>query len=251
MLRKPNPEATTAKAPSLGHRSGPSNSAQLLEVGKVGATNVTHTSNPTTLNDIFFRIGGSTLGLATTSLQVDSGSVILDNIWAWRADRGNSGTVGWTSNKAAHGLVVNGANVTALGLTVEHYQQAQVVWNGTGGETIFYQSELPYDVPNQASWMSGSANGYPSYLVASTVCSHHAYGMGIYSNFNLGVNIVEDSAMTVPNTSGITVNDVGSVFLNGSGQISNVINHVGGPADSANAGKLVPVTSYSGTGTCQ
>ena len=35
----------------------------------------------------------------------------VDHIWAWRADHGNPGTVGWTVNTAAHGLVVNGGNV--------------------------------------------------------------------------------------------------------------------------------------------
>jgi len=38
--------------------------------------------------------------------------------------------------------------VTALGLFVEHYEKEQVLWNGNGGETIFYQSELPYDPPD-------------------------------------------------------------------------------------------------------
>jgi hypothetical protein len=71
-------------------------------------------SMPASLNDMFFRIAGATPGTATTTLEVDSNDVILDNIWAWRADHGNG--VGWTVNVADHGLVVNGDNVTALGL---------------------------------------------------------------------------------------------------------------------------------------
>lgn len=176
--------------------------------------------------------------------------MILHKIWAWRADHGNAGAVGWTVNTAAHGVVVNGSNVTALGLAVEHYQQAQVLWNGNGGETIFYQSELPYDPPSPSAWMNGSANGYPSYVVANGVCSHAAYGLGIYSYFNQGVNIVEDNAMTVPNVTGVNVTDVGTVFLGGSGQITHVIDGTGGLASSANAGTLVPVPSYVGSGTC-
>ena len=230
--------------------AGPVNSPVLLEVGNPGGTDNSHASNPTSLNDVFFRIGGATEGTATTSLQVDSGNVILDNIWAWRADHGNAGTVGWTVNTAAHGLVVNGANVTALGLAVEHYQQEQVLWNGTGGETIFYQSELPYDPPSQSAWMDGSANGYPSYVVSPGACSHAAYGFGIYSYFNQGVNIVEDNAMTVPDVSGIKATDVGTVFLGGSGQITHVIDGTGATASAANAGTLVPVPSYVGSGTC-
>ena len=230
--------------------AGPVNSPVLLQLGNPGTTNASHAANPTSVNDVFFRIGGGTLGSATTSLQVDSGNVILDNIWAWRADHGNAGTVGWTANTAAHGLVVNGDNVTALGLAVEHYQQSQVQWNGNGGETIFYQSELPYDPPSQSAWSSGTTNGYPSYAVAPTVCSHTAYGLGIYSFFNLGINIIEDNAMTVPNTAGINIKDVGTVFLNGSGQISNVISGTGGPASLTNHDVLVPVSNYVGTGTC-
>lgn len=230
--------------------AGPVNSPVLLEMGASGVQNNSHASNPSSINDVFFRIGGGTKGSATTSLQVDSGNVILDNIWAWRADHGNAGTVGWTTNTAAHGLVVNGNGVTALGLAVEHYQQSQVQWNGNGGETIFYQSELPYDPPSQSAWSSGTTNGYPSYVVAPSVCTHTAYGFGIYSFFNQNVSIIEDNAMAVPNTTGVSIKDVGTVWLNGSGQISNVINNTGGSASAANPDKLVPVTSYVGTGTC-
>jgi hypothetical protein len=200
--------------------AGPVNSPILLQVGVAGTdTGVSHASNPTSINDVFFRIGGATVGTATESLEVDSENVILDNIWAWRADHGNTGTTGWTVNTAANGLVVNGANVTALGLAAEHYQQSQVVWNGEGGETVFLESELPYDVPSQAGWMDGAVNGYPAYYVAPTVTTHTTYGLGVYSNFNQGVSIVDTSAISVPNAVGVTATDSVSVFLGGSGSI--------------------------------
>ena len=202
-----------------------------------------HVNNPSSLNDVYFRIGGATLGKATTSLEVNSADVILDNIWAWRADHGDS-PVGWTLNTGDHGLVVNGDRVTATGLAVEHYQKQQVLWNGNSGETIFYQSELPYDPPSQAAWMDGAANGYPSYVVSNQVNTHQVYGSGIYSFFNQGINIIEDNASTVPNTSGVAVHDTGTVFLNGSGQITHVINGVGGTANSSNGGTLNTVVSY-------
>jgi hypothetical protein len=47
-------------------------------------------------------------------------------------------------------VVVNGANVTAYGLAVEHFQKSETVWNGQGG-TVVFQNENPYDVPNQAA----------------------------------------------------------------------------------------------------
>jgi hypothetical protein len=44
---------------------------------------------------VFFRIGGAHAGQGDDSLVVNSDNVILDDIWAWRADHGNG--VGWTS----------------------------------------------------------------------------------------------------------------------------------------------------------
>ena len=169
--------------------AGPVNSPVLFQVGVAGASRVSHASNPTSINDVFFRIGGATAGTATESMEVDSDNVILDNIWAWRADHGTG--AGWTVNVANHGLVVNGDYVTALGLAVEHYEQNQVVWNGERGETIFYQSEMPYDVPSQSAWMDGSLDGYASYWVSPAVTTHTAYGLGVYSYFDQGVAIIQ------------------------------------------------------------
>jgi hypothetical protein len=86
---------------------------------------------PTGLQDVFFRIGGAHVGKATVSLKVNADNVVLDDIWAWRADHGTG--VGWTSNTADTGVIVNGDNVTATGLFVEHYQKTEVRWNGENG----------------------------------------------------------------------------------------------------------------------
>lgn len=225
--------------------AGPVNSSVLLQLGSLRGAKSGVAADPTTLSDIVFRIGGATLGRATTSLEVNQNDAILDNIWAWRADHGqNSADVGWTVNTAAHGLVVNGNHVTATGLAVEHYQQEQVLWNGNGGKTIFYQSELPYDPPSQAAWMDGTANGYPSYVVADSVKSHQAYGLGIYSYFDQNIDIVEDNAMTVPITQDVAIQGVGTVFLNGSGSITHVINGVGAAVNKGFADQLSPVIAY-------
>lgn len=237
--------------------AGPVNSPVLLQMGSGFFGSALppgglfrHSGNPSAISDVTFRIGGATAGSAITSLQVDSADVILDNIWAWRADHGNG--IGWTLNTANHGLVVNGNRVTALGLFVEHYQQEQVLWNGNAGQTLFYQSELPYDVPNQAAWTSNpvsnktgiTANGYPSYVVTTAAATHTAYGLGIYSYFNQGVNIVEDNAITVPNKPGIAIHAAGTVFLNGSGEITHVINGLGATVSKSYAGRLSPVITY-------
>lgn len=230
--------------------AGPVNSPVLFQVGVAGASRVSHASNPTSINDVFFRIGGATAGTATESMEVDSDNVILDNIWSWRADHGTG--AGWTVNVANHGLVVNGDFVTALGLAVEHYEQNQVVWNGEGGETIFYQSEMPYDVPSQSAWMDGSVDGYASYWVSPAVTTHTAYGLGVYSYFDQGVAIIANSGITVPIADGVTVTHAVTVFLAGSGQItytiasdSNTVDNAGTVADSASY--ISYVTSYGGS----
>jgi hypothetical protein len=235
--------------------AGPTNSPVLFQVGTAGASRTSHASNPTSISDTFFRIGGAVSGTATESMEIDSDNVILDNIWAWRADHGQV-PVGWTVNVGMEGLVVNGDNVTALGLAVEHYEAAQVQWNGEGGETIFYQSEMPYDVPSQSAWMDGSIDGYASYNVSPLVTSHQAYGLGVYSFFNQGVDIVANSGILAPVAKGVTFTDSVSVFLAGSGQInfniasdSPTADNEGTTADSASY--ISYITSWGGTsGNC-
>ena len=131
--------------------AGPANSPVLLEVGTKG-NNSGHTWNPVSLHDVFFRVGVAGVGRAAVSLRINSNSTIVDHTWIWRAYHGTG--VGWNSNAGANGLVVNGKNVTIYGLFVEHYQEFQVVWNGSGGRVYFYQSEIPYDPPDQASYTS-------------------------------------------------------------------------------------------------
>jgi hypothetical protein len=230
--------------------AGPVNSPVLFQIGKPNGSKPNDPTDPVTLNDVYFRIGGATLGRATTSLEVDHDNVILDDIWAWRADHGaDPAEIGWAVNVGDHGLVINGDNVTALGLFVEHYEKEQVLWNGNGGETIFYQSELPYDPPIQSAWMDGSANGYPSYVVSDGVTTHQAYGLGIYSFFDPtrdnGNFITEDNAMTVPVVPGdVAVHDAGTVFLSGTGQITHVINGVGATVSQTNPDVVSPVVTY-------
>ncbi|MGD0940014.1 MAG: malectin domain-containing carbohydrate-binding protein [Terracidiphilus sp.] len=218
--------------------AGPVNSPVLLQIGNAGRWRASHAWDPTSLSDVFFRIAGATPGTATTTLEIDSNDVILDNIWAWRADHGNG--VGWTVNVADHGLVVNGDNVTALGLFVEHYEQNQVVWNGENGMTIFYQSELPYDVPSQSAWMNGTANGYSSYSVSDPVLTHAGYGLGVYSFFDQGIDIVEDSDITVPNTEGVTVTHAVAVFITGSGSTTHVVDDAGGSVQNGTQTSFLP-----------
>jgi len=188
--------------------------------------------DPTVLHDVFFRIGGASAGSATLSLVVNSDHVVLDDIWAWRADHGNG--VGWTVNQADTGVIVNGDDVTAYGLFVEHYQKYNLIWNGEDGRTIFFQNELPYDPPAQADWSHGGVNGFAAYKVDDAVTRHEAWGMGAYSNFIAGPDIHATSAFEAPVRPGVKLHDILSVFLNGFGGIDHVVNTTGAPVSSAN-----------------
>jgi hypothetical protein len=214
--------------------AGATNSELLILVGPPGSS-ANHSSNPTLLSDVFVRVGGAGVGKATQSVQINSNNVIGDHLWLWRADHGTG--VGWTSNTAANGLVVSGNDVVMYGLFVEHYQQYQVQWNGNGGRTYFFQNEMPYDVPDQKDWISGTTNGFAAYQVAASVTSHEAWGLGSYCFFNRNPSVAADHAFEAPVAPNVRFHDMVIVSLGGGkGSILHVINDAG-PA--ANAGATV------------
>jgi len=227
--------------------AGPVNSPVLMQVGtKNGNNGVPHNqpSDPTGLQDVFFRVGGPHVGKATVSLEVNTPYTILDDLWIWRADHGVAGSVGWTVNTANNGLVVNGDNVTATGLFVEHFQQFNVIWNGNGGEVIFFQNELPYDPPTQADYGHGGVLGWAAFEVADNVRTFHGYGMGSYIFTRVDPSIHVSHAFEVPITPGVQMNDLLTINLSGPGTIDHVINDTGGPVSSANQDVASQVVSY-------
>ena len=204
--------------------AGPVNSPALMRIGTrlFGGGSA---SNPTALQDVFFRLGGPHVGKATVSLEVNSDDVILDDIWAWRADHGDG--VGWTVNTAATGVVVNGDDVTATGLFVEHYQRYQTIWRGERGRTIMFQNEMPYDSPTQAQWAHDGVNGWAAYKVADSVRTHEAWGLGSYIYTNVNPDLHATNAFEVPVRPGVRMHDLLTVSLNKAGTIDHVINGVG------------------------
>jgi hypothetical protein len=225
--------------------AGPVNSPVLLQVGSQPGLGLADPGDPTLVQDVFFRIGGAAPGQATTSLVLDSSQVILDDIWAWRADHGNG--VGWTDNVAATGVAVNGDHVTAYGLSVEHYQKDEVIWNGKDGTDIFFQNEMPYDPPSQAAWMASPASdGYPAFLITRRAVGFRGYGMGSYSFFDRGMPIFATSAFETANPPGSELHDLLTVFLStaGSGGIDHVVNGTGRSSTAANPDTAVDVISY-------
>jgi hypothetical protein len=226
--------------------AGPVSSPVLLQVGTPHA-HKSEPADPTSLQDVFFRIGGATPGKATTSLIVNSDNVLLDDIWAWRADHGNG--VGWTANTADTGVIVNGDDVTAYGLFVEHYQKYEVIWNGENGTVIFFQNEMPYDPPSQAAWMEApGVDGWAAFKVADGVKRFSGYGMGSYSFFNQGIDIFAARAFEVPtDLPAGSLHDLLTIFLDpshGMGGILHVVNDAGGSSTIANPDVPVTVVSY-------
>merc|ERR1711879_1061036 len=110
----------------------------------------------------------------------------IDNVWLWRADHCTVRPCPARDCNTA--LVVNGKNVTAYGVAAEHTQKDVIVWNGGGGETFFFQSEMD-------SFAHEEQDRTPNY--GADVCGyrvnakeHRAWGAGVYDYFELpGVKV--------------------------------------------------------------
>ena len=219
--------------------AGEVNSPALLRIGKEHGNHGVakrDRGNPTTLNDVYFRIGGPHVGKADVSLEVNSDNVLIDHIWAWRADHGVPGSVGWDINTGRNGVIVNGDDVTATGLFVEHYQQYNVIWNGENGRTVFFQNELPYDPPNQAAWQHDGVLGWAAYKVADDVRTHELWGGGSYIFTNVDPTIHATRGFEVPVTPNVRLHHIMTVNLS-AGTIDHVVNDTGAPVDNSNTGQ--------------
>lgn len=196
------------------------------------------------LSDLFFRVGGNPGYVAKTKtcVVIHADNVIGDNFWIWRADHGDG--VAWDKNTAQNGIIINGDDVTIYALMVEHFQEYQTIWNGERGRVYFYQSEIPYDVPNQESWMSheGTVNGYASYKVGDDVEAHEAWGIGIYS-YHRDAKVDLFSAMEIPNQREVKIHNICAIMITGNPGISHVINDQGGAC--INAGDRKIIVEYS------
>ena len=229
------------------------NSRTLLQVGPKNAT-IDHSANPTLLADLFFRVGGfvTTNVNVDIALEINSSDVIGDHFWIWRADHGQG--VGWFNNTAKNGLVVNGHYVTIYGLFNEHFQQYGTLWNGEKGRVYFYQNETPYDVLNQADYMShnGTVKGYAAYKVADNVNYHEASMLGIYDVFisTGGAQIAVANSMEIPDSKGVKVHNACDVRIStdNMGGFMSVIN---GQVQSTyfvnGAGSRFYIVDYAGT----
>jgi len=226
--------------------AGLKESLVLLRVGKKHGFGPSLASNPTTLSDVYFRVGGPHVGKANIALEVNSDNVLIDHTWVWRGDHGVEGltdTERWNTNTGRYGAVINGDNVTATGLFVEHFQRYNTVWNGDNGTTILYQNELPYDPPTQADWMNGSVEGYAGYKVGDQVKNHTLHGAGVYVFNQNNPSIHTENGFEVPQTPGVKLHHIMTVNLS-AGTIDHVVNGVGDPADTTKIGVPVYIAQY-------
>ena len=107
---------------------------------------------------------------ADVHVAIDGDDAVLDNTWLWHADHDDCGGRS-DASVSRHGLLVDGARVTAYGLKAEHTFDDLVLWRGERGRVFMFQSELPYhDKP-----FAGVG-----YRVAPTVRTHAALGVGVY-----------------------------------------------------------------------
>ncbi|GAA4153956.1 adenylyl cyclase [Leifsonia shinshuensis] len=225
--------------------AGPVNSDVLVQVGTKHqrGRGGSSAADPISLQDVFLRVGGPHAGKATVGVQVDSDHVLLDDLWLWRADHGAG--VGWTQNTSDTGLVVNGDDVTATGLFVEHFQKYNVIWNGENGRTVFFQNELPYDAPNQAAWQHDGTLGYAAYKVADSVTTHELWGAGSYIYTNVDPTLHATRAFEAPVAPGVRLYDLTTVSLNKAGTIDHVVNDTGNAVTPSHQGPET-VVEFSG-----
>ncbi|MEF9886110.1 discoidin domain-containing protein [Streptomyces sp. P9-A4] len=219
--------------------AGPVNSPVLLEIGPQGA-GADHGADPTTVQDVYVRVGGAGPGRATTAMAVHSDDVIVDHTWVWRADHGEG--VGWETNRSDYGVRVYGDDVLATGLFVEHFNKYDVEWFGERGRTIFFQNEKAYDAPNQAAVQDGPYKGYAAYRVDDSVNTHEGWALGSYCYFNVDPTIRQDHGFRAPVKPGVRFHDLLVVSLGGKGQYEHVINGVGAPTSGT---ATVPSTVVS------
>ncbi len=224
-------------------------SPSLLQWGMPGGDDVGDGTNPGLLSDMFCRVGGASYDRHVSTgvmIQMYSGNIYGDNLWLWRADHvklhpGEEANFPNISPyyrqtimgecQVRNGMKVYGRAVTMVGLFVEHTSEDQLIWKGDDGYVAFYQCELPYDVDQ-----SYADKLFVGYRVGSDVETHTARGLGVYSNFrDFDVNVA--TAISHPESDGIEMSNLFTVYLDNQGKINSVVNGKGpGPASVSDRG---------------
>ncbi|KAL7450447.1 hypothetical protein ACHAWC_002366 [Mediolabrus comicus] len=221
----------------------------LLQWGMPSQNDPGDSKNPGLLSDVFARVGGASNDRDVSTdvmIQLYSGNIFGDNLWLWRADhvklRGGEAPNFPAISPYYHqtvmgecpvktGMIVTGNDITMVGLAIEHTTEDQLVWSGENGYVAFYQCELPYDVDE-----SYGEKSFVGYRVGSNIKSHEALGIGVYSNFrDYDVNVT--TAIIHPESDGISMKNLFTVYLDNQGAIKTVVNFKGpGPTSVSERG---------------
>lgn len=204
---------TGVRVSGILFQAGVTRSPSLFQVGEIGHAG--DSENPTILQDIFARVGGPDAQDQEVHVDVmvvvNSGNVITDNNWLWRADHDVSGSVGDSRNKVNTSLVINGDNHIGYSTMCEHALGNLLEWNGDKGRNYFFQSELPYDVDTDYA-----DKGFAGYVVNENVTTHEAWGTGVYSFFRDHPVRVE-TGIKAPTKEGIVFHNSFGRWLYGQG----------------------------------
>jgi len=205
-------------------QAGPKPTPFLLRWGTTSKRYGGDASNPGFMHDVFARVGGPDTSpvQVDTMVQINSGNIIIDNTWLWRADHTKTRIIKNSENPCRIALQVNGDDVTGYGLAVEHTLGDMMQWSGNNGEVYFFQSEYPYDV-TQANY---GDKGFVAYRVNSTVTSHKSWGAGVYHFFRDHAVTVHTGISCPASVQNNFIDPLG-VYLNGLGTMTHIINTQG------------------------
>ena len=178
--------------------------------------------------DLCIRVGGlytlkDKVNIRDTALLVTGSTIYLENTWIWRADHGlqtdndhdhDDDYDDAKSFPAKHGMIVNGDNMFANGLQVEHFDDINLIWNGNNGKVVMFQNEMPY---------FGESFNCPAVQLNGS--GFRGYGMGSYCYFKL--NPVHAPCGFEVNGGNVSLTNTFTVWLNGNtdSSIDAVIRH--------------------------
>lgn len=155
----------------------------------------------------------------------------------------------WRTNTGRNGIIVNGDDVTAIGLFVEHFQEHNLIWNGEDGKVYMFQSELAYEPPFQSDWTTPDGTlGYAAYKVSSQVRRHYLLGGGVYCYNRNNPSIITEQGFEVPTASGVVLERIMTRNLSGPGVIKSIVNGLGTQVDTNNRGPYYILGYSSGSG---
>ena len=178
--------------------------------------------------------------------------MLIDHTWVWRADHGvegftegvNGDTDRWRTNTGRNGAVINGDDVIATGLFVEHFQQYNTIWNGENGT----HGALPERAAVRPAHPGGlderrRSLGWAGYKVGDDVRNHKLYGGGVYVFNQNNPAIHTANGFEVPDRPGVQLHHIMTVNLS-AGIIDHVVNGVGAAADTTKVGVPVFVEQF-------